>query len=202
MKKVFVYSLCFLVIARLTAQVNLAGLDKYSTMLQHYNTLQQQNKTWDELKNNVQLKTDITTLASDSLATGFANARSVLAMVSGAKNYDLIENIFASRSLITPIQNSSDSAISNLNGGIKLNAYPNPFKDELNVTISIAQSIDANTHVQLIEPVTGRILQEKLITSNYSTLQFNTENLSSGMYLIGVRGNTISPTFIKIINIR
>ncbi len=48
----------------------------------------------------------------------------------------------------------------------------------------------------------GKAIQQQLILSNYSALQFRTESLSSGMYLIGVRGTNINPTFIKLINIR
>ncbi len=102
----------------------------------------------------------------------------------------------------SPGCNSTVGVTEELNADIQITAYPNPFTNEINVTIDILQNIDENTYVQLIEPVTGRVIQQQLLSSNYSALQFNTENLSSGMYLIGVKGTNINPTFIKLINIR
>lgn len=180
----------------------LPGMNKHSKMLQHNKNLHQANKDWFEMNIDAQIKTDIEDLSSDSLADGFANARSIMAMVKGCKNYDLVEDFIEDRSSIININEAEVNVIKNSDENVKLSAFPNPFTDELNVTIDILQNVDANTYVQLIEPVTGRIIQQQLILSNYSALQFRTENLSSGMYLIGVRGTNVNPTFIKLINIR
>ena len=180
----------------------LPGMNKHSKMLQHHKNLRQANKDWFEMNMDAQIKTDIEDLSSDSLADGFANARSIMAMVKGFKNYDVVEDFIEDRSSIINTNPEEVSVITNFDDNVKLSAYPNPFTNEINVTIDILQNIDENTYVQLIEPVTGRIIQQQLILSNYSALQFRTENLSSGMYLIGVRGTNINPTFIKLINIR
>jgi len=179
----------------------LPGLDKHGKMLQHNKDLRQANKDWFEINNDALLKSDIEDLSDDSLADGFANARSIMAMVNGVKNYDVIEDFIEDRSYINISTPDEVSVISNTGENVKLNAYPNPFKDEINVSINISQKVDANTVVQLLEPLTGRVIQQQLILSNSSILQFNTEELSSGIYLIGVRGTNINPTFIKIIKI-
>lgn len=181
--------------------ISLPELVKYATMLQHYNELQQQNKTWEELQNDAQLSNDITTLASDSLAAGFANARSVLAMVNGAQNYDLIEDFVENGNLrSTSIQNSADSVISTINNDLKLNVYPNPFKDEINVRINYPIN-PANSRLQLMELATGKIIAEQIVGFKQSFV-FNTAQLANGVYLVVLKGENVSPSYVKVIHLK
>lgn len=181
--------------------ITLAGMIKYATMLNDYNALQQQNKTWEEMQNDAQLRTDITTLASDSLAIGFANARSVLAMVNGTNNYDLIETFAENRSLIIkPSEDGSDSIIANINGDIQLNVYPNPFKDEINVKINYSVNLD-NAKLQLMEIATGKIIAEQIVGSKQSFI-FNTTQLANGVYLIALKRANLPSSYVKVIHLK
>lgn len=181
----------------------LPGMDKHGTLLQHRKNLKAANKDWFEINNDGALEADIEELSNDSLADGFANARSILALVKGHKNYDFVEEELELHSQIIAQQPQEEiQMIETQNDVVKLSAYPNPSDDIVNVLVDISEEIQPETYVQLIDPVSGRIIQQHLLNSSYSELVFNTETLSSGIYLIGVKGTAISPTFIKVIKLK
>jgi hypothetical protein len=45
-------------------------------------------------------------------------------------------------------------------------------------------------------------IEEQNVNSKQNIFKFNTEKLSSGVYLISVKGENILPTYVKVINIK
>lgn len=72
------------------------------------------------------------------------------------------------------------TSVSNMTTDANVSVYPNPATDQINVFFS--QS-GVYTKVQLMDE-TGRLVEEKNI--NTSTLTFNRNNLSSGLYLVRI----------------
>ncbi|MBA3970845.1 MAG: T9SS type A sorting domain-containing protein [Bacteroidetes bacterium] len=82
-----------------------------------------------------------------------------------------------------------------------MNAYPNPFKDEINVGLLLpVNTITAK--LQLIEVATGRIIDEQNANSKQNLYKFNTSQLANGVYLIAIKGDNMSPSFVKVINLK
>ncbi len=75
---------------------------------------------------------------------------------------------------------SQATSVANITSDANVSVYPNPATDQINVFFS--QS-GVYTQVQLLDE-TGRLVEEKSITA--STITFNRNNLSSGLYLVRI----------------
>jgi hypothetical protein len=96
---------------------------------------------------------------------------------------------------------TSIQEISNENELI-LNIYPNPFINNITVSYTLSNSNKANVEIKLIELASGRLIGEQTSTKNEDTIKFDTQNLSSGVYLVNVRNNGVSIRNSKVINIK
>jgi len=146
------------------------------------------------------LRNDVLGFAYDSLSNGFGNARSVWAMIKKTHNYEYIElppNSTASNRLAKD-DDTETTGFSSINtSSLKLLAYPNPFKDELNIRVLLPDNAQ-DVKLQLIEPASGRILLEKPLSAKQQELVFDTKDISSGLYLISISGTNITTQFIKV----
>lgn len=129
-----------------------------------------------------------------------SNAQGALALAFGTEAYDLVEgeNISGARFTQPTITNKETSLE---NGTVKVTAFPNPFKNELNVNYEFTEQ-SVNNSISLIEIGTGRILQQKNNIEIRGILQFNTENINNGLYLISIRQNNKPTIFIKVVNLK
>jgi hypothetical protein len=84
---------------------------------------------------------------------------------------------------------------------INITAYPNPFKDELNINYSILD-FEGVAQLQLIELATGRIINSIELTESFGSKQFNTEVLANGIYLLSLKQNNKPSVNFKVINIK
>jgi hypothetical protein len=82
-----------------------------------------------------------------------------------------------------------------------VNIYPNPFKDEINISYELPAGV-TDCHVTLIEPATGRVIMRKDLDVNADVMQFKTDNLSAGIYLISIAGKNLAPQYFKVVNIK
>lgn len=89
----------------------------------------------------------------------------------------------------------------NISNSLGLTAYPNPFKDELNINYSILD-FDGAAKLQLIELASGRIIDSIELTQSFGTKQFNTQNLANGLYVLSLKQNNKPSVNFKVINIR
>ncbi len=80
-------------------------------------------------------------------------------------------------------------------------AYPNPFNSELNVSYSFVNG-DEDAEIELIETETGRVIEKRILTQKDHKTQFNTKNLSAGVYLIGVQQKNRPSVYFKTINLK
>ena len=101
---------------------------------------------------------------------------------------------------LTPEPNQSTGLVGISDNNLKLLAYPNPFKEELRVKV-LVPNLTPSTKLSLIEPASGRIMFEKIITSNDQEFTIPTNELSSGLYLIGVSGGNFPAKFTKVTNV-
>jgi hypothetical protein len=84
-----------------------------------------------------------------------------------------------------------------------VNVYPNPFNTNLNVSYAINE-VNAGTviSIKLIDLVTGGVLAQTSSTKNVDVVQFNTDNLASGVYIVNISANNITVSNTKVINIK
>lgn len=54
----------------------------------------------------------------------------------------------------------------------------------------------------LIEITSGKIIEEQNISSKQNLFKFNTSQLANGVYLIAVKGENVSPSYVKVINLK
>jgi hypothetical protein len=174
---------------------------KKGAFLQHCKDLKQQNKTWQDLNTNASLRNDLVGFAYDSLSNGFGNARSVLAMVKKTHNYEYVEiakgGAAANNNRLANTDNTENLHVILDANQIQLNAYPNPFNNELTVSVTLPENIQG-AKLQLIEPATGRILMEKTLEDKQQEVVLDTKELSSGLYLIGIKSTNSKAQFIKV----
>jgi hypothetical protein len=83
----------------------------------------------------------------------------------------------------------------------QISAYPNPFKDELNINYSILD-FERTAQLQLIELASGRIINSIELTQSFGTKQFNTENIANGLYVLSLKQNNKPSVNFKVINIK
>jgi hypothetical protein len=103
-----------------------------------------------------------------------------------------------SNGCLTPGCTPASNGIKQLStNGAQFSAYPNPFNNELMVSVTLPENIQG-AMLQLIEPATGRILMEKPITDKQQEVVFDTKELSSGLYLVGIKSANSKAQFIKV----
>ncbi|MEO6038326.1 MAG: T9SS type A sorting domain-containing protein, partial [Saprospiraceae bacterium] len=174
------------------------GTKPQFTLLQHLIGLHQSPPAWLNISADTPVKAEITALAADSLAEGFANARAILAMMSGTRNYGMIEGLLSplaieKNTLSVPVDGTDDQT--------RLMAFPNPFGDEITVRFKLPAKT-RNAHLQLTELTTGRLIGSYPVYPDQTTLQLNTAALSSGLYFIELTGENIKPVYAKIVKAR
>jgi hypothetical protein len=177
-------------------------MSKHWKMLQHNKNIHQNNKDWFEINNDPQLMADISSLAIDSLSYGFSNAKCVFAMVKGKANYEVVENpsLFHNMEIIYPDEDSENDTELNT-ALVQIKAYPNPFKDEICVSLLLPININS-AKLQLVEIASGKIIQEQDVNPKQNLFKFNTTQLSNGVYIIVVKGENISSSYVKVIHLK
>lgn len=93
-----------------------------------------------------------------------------------------------------PIEISVLLGIDDKTIGLSMQAYPNPTTDYLNLTVSSLENLALS--YQLID-VTGKLLENKNITSTSETIEF--KNLPKSSYFVKVLNNTSEVKIFKII---
>jgi hypothetical protein len=83
----------------------------------------------------------------------------------------------------------------------QITAYPNPFKDELNINYSILD-FERTAQLQLIELASGLVIDTVELTQSFGTKQFNTQNMANGLYVLSLKQNNKPSVNFKVINIR
>jgi hypothetical protein len=53
-----------------------------------------------------------------------------------------------------------------------------------------------------LEPATGRVIMRKDLDVSADVMQFKTNNLSAGIYIITIAGNNLAPQYFKVVNIK
>ncbi len=87
------------------------------------------------------------------------------------------------------------------NNEVKITAYPNPFNDELNIGYRLAND-ENQAVIMLMEVGSGKIYAQYPVTENHGVLNFNTKNLSVGIYLISITQKNLPAKYIKLVNIK
>jgi Leucine-rich repeat (LRR) protein len=103
--------------------------------------------------------------------------------------------------------NGCNASTTGINGDYFLNniavkSSPNPFTNYLTVNYILYDLNKINVEINLIEIASGKLISKQTSSKNEDTIKFDTENLSSGVYLVNVRNNGISLSNTKIINIK
>lgn len=87
------------------------------------------------------------------------------------------------------IESAAGNEVS-LSEGIEINVYPNPFNNEINITLS--GEILEYPVIKMYNSM-GMLIAEELMFSDYASISFN--NLSAGVYIIIVNGKNITKSF-------
>ena len=174
--------------------------DEMAAFFQTYLGLVQNGKSWTVLQNNPGMKETVTKLALQIDKPGSAYAQGALALAFGSEAYDLVEGESLTGARFSE-PSKKNNEISLGNGTIKVAAFPNPFKNELNVSYEFTEP-SSNNSISLIEVGTGRILQQRNNVEMKGIILFDTENISSGLYMISIKQNNKPASFIKVVNIR
>lgn len=82
---------------------------------------------------------------------------------------------------------------------VGLVAFPNPFKEELNINYSIFD-FNGVARLELIEIATGRIIDTAELTEPFGIKQFNTQSIASGLYMLSIKQNSKPSVNFKVIN--
>ncbi|MBP9187020.1 MAG: T9SS type A sorting domain-containing protein [Bacteroidia bacterium] len=177
------------------------GNIKFIPFLQVNKDMSMQGKTWDSLQTDASATSIIETIANDSLHPHMGHARAALAHAfKNKKHYEFIEG--SSNNAASRVSNNSfNESQKNSIEGINLIAYPNPFKDELNINYSILD-FEGVAQLQLIELATGRLIDDIELTQSFGTKQFNTQNLANGLYVLSLKQNNKPTVNFKVINIK
>jgi hypothetical protein len=170
--------------------------------MQQHKNLKATHKTWKELKTNTSLKTQILSIANDSLSPLFTNAKAALTEAfTNMENYEVIESISSNNARLgnnTTIQEQSSVYDSKL---LNITAYPNPFNNSVSDELDERETDNA-IEIKLLELASGKLISKQTSTKGMDVIQFNTENLANGVYMINVSNHGISISNTKIINIR
>jgi hypothetical protein len=84
------------------------------------------------------------------------------------------------RDFLYSLMCSQATSLANITADVNVSVYPNPATDQINVFFS---QTGVYSKVQLLDE-TGRLIEEKNVNS--STITFNRNNLSSGLYLVRI----------------
>jgi len=87
-----------------------------------------------------------------------------------------------------------------VDNNVQISTYPNPFNNELTVSVVLPES-PSEAILQLIEPVTGKVIFSKEITHNKEHLKFQTTSLASGIYGVILIENGFTRKFVKTIKV-
>lgn len=103
--------------------------------------------------------------------------------------------------------NGCDASTTSLNenyffSNIGVKSYPNPFTNDISVNYILYDLNEPNVEINLIEIASGKLINKKTSSKNEDTIKFDTENLSSGVYLVNIRNKGVSLSNTKIINIK
>ena len=79
--------------------------------------------------------------------------------------------------------------------------YPNPFKDDLTINFDILD-FEGGAQLQLMELVSGRIIDTLEITQSFGTKLFHTESLAAGVYVLSLKQNNKPSKNFKVIHIK
>ncbi|MCC6182816.1 MAG: T9SS type A sorting domain-containing protein, partial [Bacteroidia bacterium] len=173
--------------------------------LQGHKNLKENHKTWRELNTDVVLRNKVEALSSDSLNPMMGNAREALSIVYVDKqNYELIEGINnASSSRLAQTNNNQNSSSVYDSSLLLLSAYPNPFNNSIKISYTIDESQSVNiVEVFVIELATGRLVAKQTSVKNNDVLEFNTDNIASGVYVINIKNGNTNLGNLKVINIK
>jgi hypothetical protein len=175
---------------------------KYLSYLQVNKDMAVNGKTWESLQTDPSTRTTIEAIANDSLHPHMGHARAALAHAFKDKtNYEYIEGISHTNTNRLANNYSNESASKDNMDGINLIAYPNPFKNELNINYSILD-FEGVAQLQLIELASGRVIDNIELTQSFGTKQFNTENMANGLYVLSLKQNNKPSVNFKVINIK
>lgn len=97
-------------------------------------------------------------------------------------------------------QNINSNSNSSINFNKNYTVYPNPFTNELRINYNIAEN-DMVT-LQLIEIGSGKLIADKVLPTNESTITLNSENIINGIYLISFIKKGEAPVYYKLVNIK
>lgn len=115
--------------------------------------------------------------------------------------YDFIEDFNSASGSRSLAANSNVSSESSANNSDKTYlVYPNPFTDEINIKYQLNETDILIT--ELIEIGTGKILFNKKLSVNETSLKLNVKGLISGIYLMSFIRNNDTPVYYKLVNIK
>lgn len=175
--------------------------------LQSHKTLKENHKNWRELETDVVLKNKVEVLSSDSLSPLMGNARAALSVVfANTKNYELIEGFNSSNNssrLSSHQDNTNSPSIYNENL-LSLNAYPNPFGNQLNVIYDIKKvnQEEGQVEIKLFEISSGRLIIQQKSNNLTDNISLPISDLSNGVYMISLTNNNVNIGNIKVIKIQ
>ena len=70
------------------------------------------------------------------------------------------------------------------------------------ISYTLSNSNKVTVEINLIELASGKLITKQTSTKNEDTIQFSTENLASGIYLLSIYNNGISMRNSRVINIK
>jgi hypothetical protein len=179
---------------------------QYIPYLQTNKDVAASGQTWDSLLTNPATKTLLLQIANDSLHPHMGHARAVLGHAfKNNANYEFIEGLNSSSNArvgSTSELTNQPPSIYNTNL-LALSAYPNPFNSvvKINYIIDDTEAI-GTVEISLFELATGKLISKQTSTKNEDVIDFNTENLANGVYLINLKNDSGSLGNLKIISIK
>jgi hypothetical protein len=83
-----------------------------------------------------------------------------------------------------------------------LKIHPNPFTNNITVNYTLHNLNKPNVEISLIEVESGKLISKQNSTKNSDIIQFNTEDLDAGVYIINISNNGMSISNNKVLNIK
>jgi hypothetical protein len=88
------------------------------------------------------------------------------------------------------------------NDEFTLKVFPNPFTNHITVSYNLHNTNKSNVEINLINMVTGQIITKQTSTKNEDVIDFNTENLANGVYMISLSNKNVNIGNVKVIKIQ
>jgi hypothetical protein len=174
--------------------------------MQNYKNLAVSNLTWEELKNDPALKAKTIALAYDSLKPLMGNARAALDIAfANNANYEVVEGVapnIGSRLAQQQVAVKNESSAIFDGRVVSISAYPNPFNSNININYTLMDDTQGPIEIKLIEMATGRLISKQSSLNLTDVIQFNTEALAAGMYMVNISAGNLSLSNTKVINIK